>query len=196
MRKIIFTFALLVLINKSISFASNPDNKLKLTAKNNSLNTSVPYKRVFVGGDIGATFGDYTQITISPLIGYNISNQVSTGIQFIYNHSWQEINTGQVNQTSLQSNTYGGNIFLQYAPVSSFYLKGEFEYDSYGNYETSQGTKVTQAVPFIFLGMGYSKAISKYASFNAGIKIDVLNNDNSPYEDFTPFLYVGVGVGI
>ena len=38
--------------------------------------------------------------------------------------------------------------------------------------------------------------ISKNLYFNAGIKVDVLNNENSPYEDFTPFFYVGAGIGI
>lgn len=193
MKKIISTLAYVILFNISSSFAANPGDDLYLISKDNA---KTPMKRVFVGGDIGATFGDYTQITISPLIGYRISEQVSTGLQFIYNHSWQEINKDQVNQTSLQSNTYGGNVFLQYSPISSFYLKGEFEYDSYSNYTTTQNTKVTEAVPFIFLGMGYSKSISKFANFYAGIKVDVLNNENSPYEDFTPFLYVGAGVGI
>ena len=189
-------FLILLFANINMTFASDPDNEIKLTFKDMTSISKTPSNRVFVGGELGATFGDYTQINISPMIGYRISNEVSTGVQFIYNHSWQYINKDQVNQTTLQSNTYGGNVFLQYAPVSSFYLKGEFEYDSYSNYTTTQGTKVTQGVPFIFLGAGYSTPISKIATFNAGIKVDVLNNENSPYEDFTPFFYIGAGVGI
>jgi hypothetical protein len=195
MKKTVLLFIAFTL-NISMAFASDSGNEIKLSLKEKASVSKTPGKRVFVGGEIGATFGDYTQINISPMIGYRFSEEISAGVQFIYNHSWQYINKDQVNQTTLQSNTYGGNMFLQYNPVSNFYLKGEFEYDSYTNYATTQGTKVTQAVPFIFLGAGYSTPISKYATFNAGIKVDVLNNENSPYEDFTPFFYVGAGVGL
>lgn len=150
----------------------------------------------FVGGNVGATFGDYNQISISPLIGYRFSSEVSTGLQFIYNYSWQTVNEGQSNQSSINSNTFGGNVFIQYNPISEFYLKGEFEYDSYSNFATTQNTTINEAVPFLFLGAGYSKTISKIATINAGIKFDLLNNQNSPYQSGTPFFYVGTGIGI
>ncbi len=194
--KTIIVLIIIFTINVSLSNASDPDQNYELTVSDNTAPPKTPMKRFYVGGDLGATFGDYTQISISPYLGYRISNEVSTGLQFIYNHSWQYINKDQVNQTTLQSNTYGVNYFLQYNPLPTFYLKGEFEYDSYTNYETTQNTKVTEGVPFIFLGAGYSKAIAKNTYFNAGIKVDVLNNENSPYNDFTPFFYAGVGVGI
>ena len=195
MKKTSIAFFIFI-ISCSLSFAQNSNDNINLMQNDNSSIAKEPYKRVYVGGDLGATFGDYTQISITPYIGYRFSNEISSGLQFVYNHSWQYINKDQVNQTTLQSNTYGGNIFLQYNPTPSFYLKGEFEYDSYTNYETTQNTKETDAVPFIFLGAGYSKTFSKVATFNAGIKVDILNNENSPYPDFTPFFYAGVGVGI
>ena len=191
-----FTFFFIFIINLALLLAAEPNNDDNLFQKDKSSAAKGSSKRIFIGGDIGATFGDYTQISINPLIGYQISPQVATGLQFIYNHSWQYVNQGMTNQTTIQSNTYGGNLFVQYNPIINFFLKGEFEYDSYSNYQTTQGTNVSQAVPFIYLGMGYSKQISKSATLNAGIKVDVLNNINSPYEDFTPFFYVGAGVGI
>lgn len=153
-------------------------------------------KKWFVGGNVGATFGDYNQISITPLIGYQFSPELSSGLQFIYNYSWQTVNEGQTNQTSINSNTFGGNVFFQYNPIREFFLKAEFEYDSYSNFQTTQNTTINQAVPFLFLGAGYSKAISKIATINAGIKFDLLNNINSPYESGTPFFYVGTGIGI
>ena len=153
MKKLILLTFIFVLYISTIN-AADPKGVFVSPVKDYSYASKSPSNRIFVGGDIGATFGDYTQISINPLIGYRISNEVSTGLQFVYNHSWQYINKDQVNQTTLQSNTYGGNAFLQYNPIPSFYLKGEFEYDSYTNYETTQGTKVTNAVPFLFLGAG------------------------------------------
>lgn len=196
MKKVIILMLFLT-FNLSETFADDSRDFVKLSLNQNSSEPKTTFRRFYTGGDIGATFGDYSQIVISPMIGYRISKEISTGLQFIYNHSWQTINKDMQNQSTLQSNTVGGNIFFQYNPISSFYLRGEFEYDSYSNYQTTQNTTINQAVPFIYLGAGYSTAISKSASFNAGIKVDVLNNENSPYfNNFTPVLYVGIGVGI
>ncbi len=200
MRILVITLAFLFLTNLSTSFSSSPGDDLITKGKSeteNPLTPSSSTKKVFTGGDIGASFGDYTEVRICPLIGYRISPYVSTGLKFIYIHSWQKINQNQVNPTTLQSNTLGGNVFLTYYPINTFYLKGEFEYDSYKNYATTQSTPATtNGVPFLYLGLGYNKPISKNVNFNAGIKVDVLNNQNSPYEDFTPIFDVGIGVGI
>ncbi|HMQ67879.1 MAG TPA: hypothetical protein PKA90_02040 [Ignavibacteria bacterium] len=168
---------------------------------NTEVNDNVPaagttVKKWFIGGNVGATFGDLNQISISPLVGYQFSPEFSSGLQFIYNYSWQTVNEGQSNQSSINSSTFGGNVFFQYNPISEFYLKTEFEYDSYSNFQTTQNTTINQAVPFLFLGAGYSKKISKIATINAGIKFDLLNNINSPYQSGTPFFYVGTGIGI
>lgn len=47
---------------------------------------------------------------------------------------------------------------------------------------------------FLFLGGGYSTYLSKAVTFNAGIKVDVLNNKNSPFDDYTPFFDLGFAV--
>lgn len=172
------------------------DLNTKVNSSDNIPAAGTKINRWFVGGNVGATFGDYNQISISPLVGYRFSTEVSGGLQFIYNYSWQTVNEGQTNQASINSNTFGGNVFLQYNPINEFYLKAEFEYDSYSNFQTTQNTTVNEAVPFLFLGAGYSKSISKIATINAGIKFDLLNNINSPYQSGTPFFYVGTGIGI
>jgi hypothetical protein len=199
MKKIILSFICLFVIHSSL-YAENLNDDLiskKNGPKENPFVSKAPYKRVFAGGDIGASFGDYTEVRVSPLIGYRISNYVSTGLKFIYIHSWEQISQNTTSATTLQSNTIGGNIFLTYYPVSSFYLTTEFEYDWYKNYSTTQNTSAaTNGVPFLYLGLGYSRPISQFATFNLGIKADVLNNANSPYPDFAPIFDVGINVGI
>jgi hypothetical protein len=188
---VIFVFTVMV-----FSEVKAEDFNLEQNTGDNIPAAGTKAKKWFVGGNVGATFGDYNQISLTPLIGYQFSPELSSGLQFIYNYSWQTVNEGQSNQTSINSNTFGGNVFFQYNPIREFYLKAEFEYDSYSNFQTTQNTTINQAVPFLFLGAGYSKAISKIATINAGIKFDLLNNINSPYESGTPFFYVGTGIGI
>lgn len=202
MRKINFTQLSLtlciIIICLSFSFKANANDDLIL--KKNAEQSDPPAtsnsKRFFVGGDVGASFGDYSVFSLSPLVGYNFSPEASAGVKFIYVHSWEQVNQNTVNATTLQSNTLGGNVFFQYNPVPSFYLKTEFEYDNYKNFSTTQNTETETGVPFLFLGAGYSTKISRVSTFNAGLKVDVLNNENSPFQDFTSFFSVGVTVGI
>lgn len=181
-----------------ISAAYGSDNiyptdkpELKLRSSGNAAKMS----RIYIGGDIGATFGDYSEIRISPLVGYNFSKYVSGGVKFVYRHSWEKVIPQFGNEYSVQSDAIGGNVYLQYFPVPEFYLKSEYSYQNYKQ-STTQNTSETRGVPFLFLGAGYSKLISNNLYFNAGIKVDVLNNTNSPFSDYTPFFEAGITYGI
>ncbi|MDQ3019186.1 MAG: hypothetical protein M3R36_01235 [Bacteroidota bacterium] len=194
MKKIIVTLLYVFIVNLSLSSGNHEINNEP--TKDIPAISKTPMKRVFVGGDIGASFGEYTVVRVSPLIGYNVSPYVSTGVKFVYMHSWEDVNQGTVSATTLQSNTIGGNFFVQYNPVKTFFLKGEFEYDSFKNYATTQNTAENIGVPFLFLGAGYTTPISRNTNFNLGIKVDVLNNKNSPFPDYNPFFSAGITAGI
>jgi len=45
------------------------------------------------------------------------------------------------------------------------------------------------------MGGGMSQPIAENVWFNAEILFDVLQNENSPYEQWAPFYNVGFGVG-
>jgi len=186
---------ILIILSSNLSaFGSSPiTNSVDISKL--SLNPSKKMNRVFTGGDVGITFGDYTEIRISPLIGYRFSPEIFGGSKFVYRHSWDKVNQGTSNETTIQRNDFGGNVFLQYNPIKEFYLKSEFSYQSYKS-STTQNTSEKIWVPFLFLGGGYTKYLSSNVFFNAGIKVDVLNDKNSPFDDFSPFFDVGIGVDI
>ena len=50
-------------------------------------------------------------------------------------------------------------------------------------------------VPFLFLGGGYIQPLGDRTWLTVEILFDVLQDDKSPYEDWEPFLSIGVGVG-
>ncbi|MEO8666438.1 MAG: hypothetical protein ABI462_13185 [Ignavibacteria bacterium] len=196
MNKIIIALIYIFMINTCSSFGiSLADKANGVRSKDLPSINKTQMKRVFVGGDIGVTFGDYTEVRLSPLIGYRFSPHVLGGLKFVYRHSWDKIGQNTSNETTLQSNSYGGNVFLQYNPISQFYVKAEYSYQVYKTTTTLNGTEDT-GVPFLFLGLGYTKALAPNVYLNAGIEVDVLNNDNSPFESFTPFFDVSIGFGI
>ena len=65
------------------------------------------WKRVTVGGGIGATFGDLTYFEISPTVGYYLTDQLLTGVGATYIYYSDNI-------YKYKTNIYGGTIFTQY----------------------------------------------------------------------------------
>jgi hypothetical protein len=140
--------------------------------------------RIYYGGTLGFSFGDYTRISISPLIGYRLSKMWSVGGRFIYEY----IKDKRYTEEYTASN-YGGSLFARLRPHPRFYLHGEYEYMSY-DYPLER-----EWVPFLLLGGGYVQPISKKASFFVEVLFDVLNDDGSPYAEWDPWISIGVAAG-
>ncbi len=64
-------------------------------------------QRIFYGGNLGLRFGDYTNISINPHIGYRVSNRISAGIggNYIYVKS---------SFFNYEFSLWGGNVFASY----------------------------------------------------------------------------------
>lgn len=181
-----------ILFFSNLSRADNPNC---ITGSGEAA-TAAKSKKVFVGGDVGITFGNYTEVRIAPMIGYMFSPQVFGALEFVYRHSWDKIlNQNTSIESTVQTNSIGGSAFIQYYPVRDVYLKTEFSYQVYKT-STTQNLTNDVNVPFLFLGLGYTRHLNNNLYVSAGIKVDVLNNQNSPFEDFTPFFDVGIGIGI
>ena len=78
------------------------------------------------------------------------------------------------------------------------YAHAEFAYWSYENAIdiTNQGYETERVwVPFLLLGGGFSQMISPNVWAYAEVLFDVLNDTNSPYDEWDPFISIGVGVG-
>ena len=48
-------------------------------------------RRVFFGGGVSFTFGTLTRVSVSPLVGYQISRMYSVGAQLSYDYVRQEV---------------------------------------------------------------------------------------------------------
>jgi hypothetical protein len=154
----------------------------------------------YYGGTVGFNFwSDYFYLSVNPLVGYNVSQQFSVGgkIQYAY------INDKRNNYADVTSHNYGASIFSRYRPIQPIYLHAEFEYGSYEEhtiyyYPLTQKTKIESKrnwVPFLYLGGGYVQQLSPNASVYVEVLFDVIQDKNSPYENWDPIISVGGGIG-
>lgn len=145
--------------------------------------------KLYYGGYVTLTLGSYTVVGATPLVGYKVSPQFSVGTQLSY-----EYFSDKRGSNDFSSSNYGASIFSRYRFIPELY--GHLEY-SYMNYELNAsliGDK-REWVPFLFVGGGFSQPISNTTWLNAQILFDVIQDENSPFEDWEPFYSVGIGIG-
>jgi hypothetical protein len=146
-------------------------------------------KQMFYGGTIGLSFGDYTRISVAPQVGWKLTPRVGAGFKAMYEY----IEDKRYNPKITASN-YGGSVFGRFYPTPRGYAHAEFAYMSY-EYAISSSATDRSWVPFLLLGGGIVQPLSPRSAVIIEVLFDVLRDDNSPYEDWTPWVSVGVGVG-
>jgi len=146
--------------------------------------------KIYYGGNLGLSFGSYFRISIAPLIGYKVSPKASIGAKIAY-----EYIEDKRYDPKLTASNYGASIFTRYRIHPSIYAHAEFAYLSY-QYKISGIIDERTWIPFLLVGGGYIQAISPGVAIFAEVLFDVLQDSNSPYEKWNPFISIGVGVGL
>lgn len=150
MRKLILTAVLLALCN--LAFAQWGEEEL----------SDKPdwRQRMFTGGGFGASFGSYYDyVSVSPLIGYRITQKLAGGVQVQYRY------TKYKGTTSYSTNDYGVAPFLRYSLFGPIFLHVEYEYL---NYEyVSYGEKYRQGFNSFMAGGGFFQPLGRKAGFYA-----------------------------
>jgi len=144
---------------------------------------------LFYGGYINLSFGSYRVIGVEPMIGYRVNPRFSAGVKARYNYI--EDDRYAVKRTT---STYGGSVFGRYRINPKIYAQAEAA--SY-NYETFYlgGGSERDWVPFLLLGGGVMQPLNEQTWLYVELLFDVLQDEKSPYEDWEPFLSIGVAVG-
>lgn len=201
MKTIIFT-VLLVAVLVSVTYSQ----ELNFSTTGYTLSNEQVKKfsdNLFYGGEFSASFGSYSQVTIAPSIGYKFNNMFSTILKVGYSRAWQS-DYKDASGSSLGYNQFGGSITLRFAPVRQFYALLEPAYYSYESpvlVTPVSGTsyyydKERREVPFIYLGAGFFQQIpNSRAGITGELKVDLLNDKNSPYKAYSPVYSVGVVYG-
>ena len=145
-------------------------------------------ERLFVGGNFGLTFGNYTLINISPQVGYRFTDFFSAGLgingQYISVKSY--FTNGQEYSRTSQGVT-GLNVFGRIYPVDQIMIQVQPEANYvFGNIKYYDGRSPDKIkldaviAPSLLLGGGAVLPAGR-GSFIASVFYDVLQHKNSPY---------------
>jgi len=144
---------------------------------------------IYFGATIGLSLGDYFRISIAPMIGYSVSPKISVGGRVIYEYIEDKRYT-----PTLTASNYGASAFARYRIVPPLYVHGELAALNYET-RTSGSSSDREWVPFLLLGGGYVKPVGRKTSVFVEVLFDVLQDSNSPYEKWNPWISVGVASG-
>jgi len=172
-----------ILVSLALLAASAPVRTQDSTATRDQATASKP-SPVYYGGYVTMWFGNPFRVGVFPLIGYRVTPKLSLGVEAGYEYLNYD---GPAGSTS----NYGGALFARYRIIPQFYLHGEGRYINYGSLTTSDRTWV----PFILLGGGLVQRLGPRTSAYVEALFDVLQDDSSPYENWDPFIRVGIAVG-
>ena len=125
-------------------------------------------------------------------IGYKITPKFSVGGNIGYSYY-------NYHDTDLSTHNYCGSVFGRYKFIPQIYLHGEFVCFSYENQtndlETREYGIERNWVLYLLLGCGFSQNVGQNVWAYVEILFDVLQDESSPYEEWEPFISIGVGVG-
>lgn len=149
-------------------------------------------KRIYVGGDISASFGGALYFYTSPIAGYELYKGVSVGVTGMYQLFRQTFTNG----SSLSSHAYGGGLFVRYRPEPLKWLLLQTEFDIYNaeDFTTSYaGDRVN--LPAFYGGIGYAGGFGKSYS-QIMLMYDFANNINNPLPKLVANfpLYIRIGI--
>ncbi len=148
---------------------------------------------IFIGGNFGASFGNYTQIIFSPQVGYRFNRFFAAGVGVNVQFVGIKTYDFQGNEYSKQTQgVYGLNLFARAYPIRQAFIqlqpefnfiKGKFKY--YNSSFPEQ--KFNTSAPSLLVGAGIGLG-GGYIS----LMYDLLQNPNSPYSA-RPFINFGFG---
>jgi hypothetical protein len=189
---------LLIIIPIGFTFASNPWDKI-VTETDDSVKTErsrQTQSKWYYGGNVGFNFwNNYFYLSVQPLVGYKVTPKISVGGKLGYSY----INYSNIDP-SFSSHNFGGSIFTRYRVIPQIYLHGEFVYASFDRRTTifpvnNEWPSERVWVPFLLLGGGYAQMVSPNVWVFVEVLFDVLQDSDSPYENWDPFVSFGAGVG-
>ncbi len=143
--------------------------------------------KVFVGGNLGAQFGQVTVVEISPLVGYKISEKVSAGVGITYQYYHY-----QDTYFNLETNVFGGRVFGRYMFTDYLFGHAEFEYLNLEAFDFYPRRRVD--VTSLLAGGGYIQRFSRNSGFFAMVLYNFSESIYTPYTN--PIIRIGINIGL
>ena len=145
-------------------------------------------ERLYVGGNVGASFGTTTYINIQPLVGYKINEKLSVGVGFTYNYYSQSYLGSRYIST-----VYGTNTFARYMILDNLFAQVGWDKLSVPDYRGITPDS-RRWVDNILIGGGYRQPFSDKGAFIAAIFYNVNQGPYSPYQN--PIIQIGFNIGL
>lgn len=135
------------------------------------------WSKVYIGGDAFVRFGNFTNISMSPLIGYSFTKEWSAGIGGKYIYFRELYPSGTLFKTSM----YGGSVFTRYLIGQSILLHGEFETINREVIEPFSNRPVRKWINIGLVGGGYRQGALGNTYLQVLVLYDLFDQPNSPY---------------
>ncbi len=190
MKKFILFFFIIAITTVLFAQEVKTQNQIQINEEEQKAEKEPFKNKLYTGGNLGLTFGTYTNIMISPILGIMWSPKFHTELGIEYNYT-----KDKRYDTEYTYNQYGGRVNAQYFFIPQLFAQAEFVGLSMERY-TNQLVKVRNFVPFLYLGAGFRQYMSKRSYMTVRVLFDVLNDENSPYSPGEPYFSVGFGVGL
>lgn len=126
----------------------------------------IPFKdRLYTGGSFGLQFGTYTNISLLPILGYQVTEKWSVGTGIVYHY---------IKYRTLSLNNYGGRFFTQFEllPIGDGAIITHAEVEALSSEymlidqnNTYLGNR-RKAIAIPMAGIGYRQRIGDRASFD------------------------------
>ena len=147
--------------------------------------------RIFVGGGIGGGFGstmDY--FSISPIIGYKLTEKLVPGVSLMYRYT-----NNKFYQPNVSTSDYGVSPYLRYMLGNGIFLHTEYEYLNY-EYLISPTESVRKTNGSFLAGGGFFQPFGRRAGFYASILYNFSYSNNGYYPYSSPVIYrMGITAG-
>lgn len=157
-------------------------------------------KNIYVGGYFGLGFGTYTNIEISPIVGYNFTENFNMGIGVIYNYfSYNIPNYVGGGDTKVSTSNWGGRVNANYTLFNIVTLGAEYQFISVDTFKgyTDLGAPIygKEPVNVLLLGGGIRQMAGRNVALFVMAYYDVIQDEYSPYGDNIVWRF-GIAAGL
>ncbi|MBN9350135.1 MAG: hypothetical protein J0H55_05565 [Chitinophagaceae bacterium] len=164
-------------------------------------------QRLFTGGDLNLGFSSIaTNLGISPVFGYSVSNWADAGVTLNFNYLSQR--DYQTDGDKLRQTIIGPGVFVRLFPINFLFGTAQYEYNFMRyKYIPAIGPSTSNDIyhinaPSLLLGIGYAggRVSGSNTYYYFSISWDVMRDQNSPYVDVhgreIPVIRAGYNIGL
>ncbi len=161
--------------------------------------------KLIFGGGMVLGFGTVTNIGVSPILGYRITDNFAAGISLGYQYNrikdFWDLGNGQT--MHYKANLFSGGVWARYAFLQNFFGHVEYEHNLMtfsrpgfdpGGSGSIVEEKIRFDAPALLVGGGFRQPVTENSSFVISLLYDVLQEEYSPYGK-NVFFRMGFNVG-